>query len=94
MICCDKSTDTWKTGLELYDDDRDIFLSSSSGVNHLYQVFAIIGDNSEEFDDNNNPVINPAKRNQRRKPHGSGRHRGLRGKPSKDTTNSSRLGDN
>jgi hypothetical protein len=23
-------------------------------------VFAIIGDNSEEFDDNNNPIINPA----------------------------------
>jgi hypothetical protein len=22
-------------------------------------VFAIIGDNSEEFDDNNNPVLNP-----------------------------------
>jgi hypothetical protein len=23
-------------------------------------VFAIIGDNSEEFDDNNNPILNPA----------------------------------
>jgi hypothetical protein len=23
-------------------------------------VFAIIGDNSEEFDNNNNPVLNPA----------------------------------
>jgi hypothetical protein len=34
--------------------------SSSSGVNNQYQVFAIIGDNSEEFDDNNNPVINQA----------------------------------
>jgi hypothetical protein len=25
-----------------------------------YQVLAIVGDNSEEFDDNNNPVLNPA----------------------------------
>jgi hypothetical protein len=23
-------------------------------------VFAIVGDNSEEFDENNNPVLNPA----------------------------------
>jgi hypothetical protein len=23
-------------------------------------VFAIIGDNSEEFNDNNNPILNPA----------------------------------
>jgi hypothetical protein len=23
-------------------------------------VFAIIGDNSEKFDDNNNPILNPA----------------------------------
>jgi hypothetical protein len=45
MTCCnsisDKSTDTWKTGLELYDNDQTFFLSSSSGVNHQYQVFAI-----------------------------------------------------
>jgi hypothetical protein len=64
MICCDsisnKSTDIWKTGLELYDDDQTFFSSSSSSVNHQYQVFAIIGDNSEEFDDNDNLVINPA----------------------------------
>jgi hypothetical protein len=55
MICCDstsdKSTDTWKTGLELYEDDQTIFSSSSSRINHQYQVFAIIGDNS---------VLNPA----------------------------------
>jgi hypothetical protein len=50
----------WKIGLELYDDDQTYFSSSNSGVNNQYQVFAIIGDNSEEFDDNNNPVINPA----------------------------------
>jgi hypothetical protein len=64
MICCDiissKSTDTWKIGLELYDDDQAFFSSSSSSVNHQYQVFAIIGENSEEFDDNDNPVINLA----------------------------------
>jgi hypothetical protein len=61
MICCDntleKSTDTWKTGLKLYEDDQT---SSSSKINHQYQVFAIIGDNSEESDDNNSPILNPA----------------------------------
>jgi hypothetical protein len=55
----DKSTDKWKTGLELHDDDQTIFSSFSSKINHQHQVFAIIGDNSEEFDDNN-PVLNPA----------------------------------
>jgi hypothetical protein len=64
MICCDntsdKSTDTWKIGLELYEDDHTIFSSSNSRVHHQYQVFTIIGDNSEEFDDNNNLVHNPA----------------------------------
>jgi hypothetical protein len=63
MICCnstsDKSTDMWKTGLELHEDDQTIFSSFSSKINHQYQVFAIIGDNSEEFYDNNNPVHNP-----------------------------------
>jgi hypothetical protein len=37
-----------------------IFSSFSSKINHQNQVFAVIGDNSEEFDDNNNPVLNPA----------------------------------
>jgi hypothetical protein len=64
MICCDntsdKSTDTWRTELELHEDDQTIFSSSSSKINHQYQVFAIIGDNSEEFNDNNNPILNPA----------------------------------
>jgi hypothetical protein len=50
MICCDStsdnSTDTWKIGLELHEDDQSIFSSSSSKINHQYQVFAIIGDNS------------------------------------------------
>jgi hypothetical protein len=64
MICrnstSDKSTDTWKTGSELHEDDETIFSSFSSKIYHQYQVFAIIGDNSEEFDDNNNPVLNLA----------------------------------
>jgi hypothetical protein len=46
--------------LELHEDDQTIFSSFSSKINHQHQVFAIIGDNSEEFDDNNNPVLNPA----------------------------------
>jgi hypothetical protein len=64
MICCgstsDKSTCTWKTGLELHVDDQTIFSSSSSKINHQYQVFAIIGDNLEEFDNSNNPILNPS----------------------------------
>jgi hypothetical protein len=64
MIChddtSDKSTDTWKTGLELHEDDSSIFSSFSSKPDNRYQVLAIVGDNSEEFDKNNNPVLNPA----------------------------------
>jgi hypothetical protein len=65
MIYCgsisDKSTDTWKIGLELHEDNQTIFSSyCSSKFNNQYQILAIIGDNSEEFDDNNNPVLNPA----------------------------------
>jgi hypothetical protein len=64
MICCDstsdKSTNTWKTGLELHKDDQKIFSSSSNKINHQYHVFDIIGDKSEEFHDNNNPILNPA----------------------------------
>jgi hypothetical protein len=56
----DKSTDTWKTGLELHEDNHTTFSSCSSKFDNQYQVLAIIGDNSEEFDDNNNPVLNPA----------------------------------
>jgi hypothetical protein len=62
MIChddtSDKSTDTWKTGLELHEDDSSIF--SSCKLDNRYQVLAIVGDNSEELDENNNPVLNPA----------------------------------
>jgi ribulose 1,5-bisphosphate carboxylase large subunit-like protein len=56
----DKSTDTWKTGLELSKDDNSIFSSSISKLNNRYQVLAITGDNSEELDEINNPVLNPA----------------------------------
>jgi hypothetical protein len=67
MIChddtSDKSTDTWKTGLELHEDENSIFSSFNSKLDNRYQVLAIIGDNSEELDKNNNPVLNPAKIN-------------------------------
>jgi hypothetical protein len=64
MICCDdisdKSTDTWKTGLELHEDYQTTLSSCGSKFDNQYQVLAIVGDNSEEFDDNNNPILNPA----------------------------------
>jgi hypothetical protein len=64
MIChddaSDKSTDTWKTGLELHEDDKTIYSSFNSKFDNWYQVLAIVGDNSEEFDKNNNLVLNPA----------------------------------
>jgi hypothetical protein len=64
MIChddtSDKLTDTWKTGLELSEDDNLIFSSSNSKLDNRYQVLAITGDNSEELDEKNNPVLNPA----------------------------------
>jgi hypothetical protein len=64
MIChddtSDKSIDTWKTGLELHEDDSSIFSSFNRKFDNQYQVLTIIGDNSEELDENNNPVLNPA----------------------------------
>jgi hypothetical protein len=64
IICLDdisdKSTDTWKTGLELSEDSNSIFSSFNSNIGKQCQVLAIVGDNSEEFDKNNNPVLNPA----------------------------------
>jgi hypothetical protein len=64
MIChdntSDKSTDTWKTGLELSENDNSIFSSFNSKIGKQCQVLAIVGDNSEELDENNNPVLNPA----------------------------------
>jgi hypothetical protein len=56
----DQSTDTWKTGLELSEDDNSIFSSYNGKLDNRYQILAITGDNSEELDENNNPVLNPA----------------------------------
>jgi hypothetical protein len=63
MVCygnvSDNSEDTWRSGLELYNDEQTIFSSSSSGdIHSQYQVYAIINDTSEEFNANNNPIIN------------------------------------
>jgi hypothetical protein len=62
MIChddtSDKSTDTWKTGLEFNEDDSSIFSSFDSKFDNRYQVLAITEDNSEELDENNNRVLN------------------------------------
>jgi hypothetical protein len=64
MIChndtSDKTTDTWKTGLKLHEDDKTIFSSFNSKFDNWYQVLVIVGDNSKEFDENNNPVLNLA----------------------------------
>jgi hypothetical protein len=56
----DKSTDTWKIGLELHEDDNSIFSSFNSKLDNRYHVLVIIGDNSEELKENNNPVLNLA----------------------------------
>jgi hypothetical protein len=37
-----------------------IFSSFNGKLDNRYQVLAIVGDNSEELDENNNPVLNPA----------------------------------
>jgi hypothetical protein len=64
MICHDdtseKSTDTWKTGLELHEDESSIFSSFDNKFDNRYQVLAITEDNSEELDKNDNPLLNPA----------------------------------
>jgi hypothetical protein len=46
--------------LELHEDDQTTFSSCNSKFDNQYQILAIIGDNSKEFDDNNNPVLNLA----------------------------------
>jgi hypothetical protein len=56
----DQSTDTWKTGLELSEDDNSIFSSYNGKLDNRCQILTIIEDNSEELDENNNPVLNPA----------------------------------
>jgi hypothetical protein len=44
MIChdniSDQSTDTWKTGLELSEDDNSIFSSHNSKLDNRYQILA------------------------------------------------------
>jgi hypothetical protein len=59
----DQSTDTWKTGLELSEDDNSIFSSYKGKIDNRCQILAITEDNSEELDDNNNSVLNPANMN-------------------------------
>jgi hypothetical protein len=56
----DQSIDSWKMGLELSEDDNSIFSSHNIKLDNRYQILAIAEDNSEELDDNNNPVLNPA----------------------------------
>jgi hypothetical protein len=56
----DQSTDTSKTGLELSEDDNPIFSSYKGKLDNRCQILAITEDNSEELDENNNPVLNPA----------------------------------
>jgi hypothetical protein len=47
----------WRSRQELYDDEQATFsLGSSRGINNQYQVYAIIDETSEEFDNNNNPI--------------------------------------
>jgi hypothetical protein len=46
--------------LELHEDSQTTLSSCSSKFDNQYQVLAIVGDNSEELDDNNNLVLNPA----------------------------------
>jgi hypothetical protein len=46
--------------LELHEDYQTTLSSCSSKFDNQYKVLAIVGDNSEEFEDNNNLVLNPA----------------------------------
>jgi hypothetical protein len=46
--------------LELHEDNQTTLSSSGSTFDNQFQILIIIGDNSKEFDDNNNPVLNPA----------------------------------
>jgi hypothetical protein len=63
MICCDdtsdKSTDTWKIGLELHEDNQTTLSSCNNKFDNQHQVLTIVGDNLKELDDNNNLVLNP-----------------------------------
>jgi hypothetical protein len=53
----DQSIDPWKMGLELSEDNNSIFSSHNSKFDNQCQILAIAEDNSEELDDNNNPVL-------------------------------------
>jgi hypothetical protein len=55
-----QSTDSWKTGLELSKDNNPIFSSHNRKLDNQCQILTITEDNSEELDDNNNPVLNSA----------------------------------
>jgi hypothetical protein len=46
--------------IKLHEDNQTTISSYSSKFDNQYQVLAIIGDNSEEFNDNKNRVLNPA----------------------------------
>jgi hypothetical protein len=46
--------------LELHEDNQTTLSSCSNKFDNQYQVLIIIEDNSEEFDDNNNPILNLA----------------------------------
>jgi hypothetical protein len=56
----DKSIDTWKIGLELSKDGNSMFSSFNSNIGKQCQVLTIVGGNLEEFNENNNPVLNLA----------------------------------
>jgi hypothetical protein len=53
------SEDTWRSGLKLHNDEHIIPSTVSSHyASNRHQVYAIINDTSEEFDTENNPIIN------------------------------------
>jgi hypothetical protein len=56
----DQSKDTWKTGLELSEDDNPIFSNYNDKLNNRCQILTITEDNLEELNENNNSVLNPA----------------------------------
>jgi hypothetical protein len=57
---CDNSEDTWRSGLKLYNDEHTVPSSGSSRYDsNRHKVFVIINDTSEEFDAENNPIMNP-----------------------------------
>jgi hypothetical protein len=54
------SEDEWMSGLELHNDEQTILSSDANHcISNQHQVYAIINETSEEFDDDNSPLINP-----------------------------------